>query len=65
MRLLWVLDNIPGIREKIAMNQIKFGTLDTFLIYKLTEGEHHVTEFSNACVTGFFDPFEMGYHETT
>ncbi|ODN03587.1 putative glycerol kinase 5 [Orchesella cincta] len=61
MRLLWVLDNIPGIREKIAMNQIKFGTLDTFLIYKLTEGEHHVTEFSNACVTGFFDPFEMGY----
>lgn len=36
MRLVWVLQNVPGIREKIAMNQIRFGTLDTFLIHKLT-----------------------------
>ena len=36
MRLLWVLENVPKIRERIALNQVKFGTLDTFLVHKLT-----------------------------
>ncbi|OXA48798.1 putative glycerol kinase 5 [Folsomia candida] len=63
IRLLWVLENVPGIREKIALNQVKFGTLDTFIIHKLTNGEKHVTDFSNACVSGFFDPFVLSYAE--
>jgi len=36
MRLLWVLENVPKIREKIAKNQVRFGTLDTYLVHKLT-----------------------------
>ncbi|CAG7831140.1 unnamed protein product [Allacma fusca] len=53
--------NSSWIREKIAMNQVRFGTLDTFLIDKLTDGEKHVTDYSCASPTGFFDPYVLGW----
>ncbi|USG99441.1 glycerol kinase GlpK [Thermococcus argininiproducens] len=52
-KLKWLLDNVPGLREKAEKGEIKFGTVDSFLIYKLT-GEH-VTDYSNASRTMLFN----------
>ncbi|XP_044746405.1 putative glycerol kinase 5 isoform X2 [Coccinella septempunctata] len=60
-RLLWVLENIPNIKEEIEKDNVMFGTLDTWLIYKLTKNKTFVTDISNASATGFFDPFTLGW----
>ncbi|NJE84789.1 glycerol kinase GlpK [Thermococcus sp. CX2] len=52
-KLKWLLDNVPGLREKAEKGEVLFGTVDTFLIYKLT-GEH-VTDYSNASRTMLFN----------
>ncbi|KAJ8972248.1 hypothetical protein NQ317_011073 [Molorchus minor] len=61
IRLLWVLTNIPGVKEALEKDNLLFGTLDTWLIYKLTGGKLHVTDISNASATGFFDPFDLDW----
>lgn len=58
-RLLWALQNFPQIRREIKKNNVMFGTLDTWLLYKLTGGETYVTDISNASATGLFDPFDL------
>ena len=52
-KLKWLLDNVPGLREKAEKGKVLFGTVDTFLIYRLT-GEH-VTDYSNASRTMLFN----------
>ncbi|AEK72675.1 glycerol kinase [Thermococcus sp. 4557] len=52
-KLKWLLDNVPGLREKAEKGDVLFGTVDTFLIYRLT-GEH-VTDYSNASRTMLFN----------
>ncbi|WP_457742560.1 glycerol kinase GlpK [Thermococcus sp.] len=52
-KLKWLLDNVPGLREKTEKGEVLFGTVDTFLIYRLT-GEH-VTDYSNASRTMLFN----------
>ncbi|WP_297523552.1 glycerol kinase GlpK [Thermococcus sp.] len=52
-KLKWLLDNVPGLREKAERGEALFGTVDTFLIYRLT-GEH-VTDYSNASRTMLFN----------
>ncbi|WP_456365828.1 glycerol kinase GlpK [Thermococcus sp.] len=52
-KLKWLLDNVPGLREKAERGDALFGTVDTFLIYRLT-GEH-VTDYSNASRTMLFN----------
>jgi glycerol kinase len=52
-KLKWLLDNVPGLREKAEKGDVMFGTVDTFLIYRLT-GEH-VTDYSNASRTMLFN----------
>ncbi|NJE46974.1 glycerol kinase GlpK [Thermococcus sp. GR7] len=52
-KLKWLLDNVPGLREKAEKGEVLFGTVDTFLIYRLT-GEH-VTDYSNASRTMLFN----------
>lgn len=49
--LKWYLDNIPGIKEKIEKGDVLFGTIDTWLVWKLTGGKVHATSFSNASST--------------
>lgn len=61
MRLLWVLHNIPEIRQNAIEGNALFGTIDTYLVWKLTGGRVHATDPSNACVTGFYDPFLLKY----
>ncbi|XP_054153022.1 putative glycerol kinase 5 [Oppia nitens] len=59
MRLVWVLHNIPEVRHQAIEGKALYGTIDTYLIWKLTSGKVHATDPSNACVTGFYDPFLM------
>src|SRR5262245_62064132 len=50
-KIAWLLDNVAGARAKAQAGQLAFGTIDTWLIWKLTEGKLHVTDVSNASRT--------------
>ncbi|UBF25584.1 glycerol kinase GlpK [Kovacikia minuta CCNUW1] len=50
-KLKWLLDHVPGAREKADRGELAFGTVDSWLIWKLTQGELHLTDVSNACRT--------------
>jgi len=54
-KLAWILDNVPGARKKAEAGQLAFGTIDTWLIWKLTDGRLHVTDSSNASRTMLFN----------
>ncbi len=58
-KLKWILDNVPGARKKAEEGDIIFGTVDTWLIWNLTEGESHITDFSNASRTMLFNISEL------
>ena len=50
-KIKWILDNVIGAREKAAKGELCFGTIDTWLLWKLTEGKIHATDVSNASRT--------------
>jgi glycerol kinase len=50
-KVAWMLDNVPGARQQAEAGQLAFGTIDTWLIWKLTNGERHITDASNASRT--------------
>ncbi|MCX6318872.1 MAG: glycerol kinase GlpK [Bacteroidetes bacterium] len=54
-KLKWILDNVPGARAQAANGELAFGTIDTWLTWKLTNGEVHVTDVSNASRTMLFN----------
>ena len=54
-KLLWLLDNVAGLRQRAVRGDVAFGTIDSFLIYRLTGGAHHVTDVSNASRTTLFN----------
>ncbi len=54
-KIMWILENIPGVREKAKRGEILFGTVETWLIWKLTRGKVHVTDYSNASRTMLFN----------
>ncbi|QJF51726.1 glycerol kinase GlpK [Roseobacter ponti] len=54
-KLKWILDNIEGARDSAAKGDLLFGTVDTFLIWKLTGGARHVTDATNAARTSLYD----------
>ena len=54
-KLRWILENVPGARRKAEEGRLRFGTVDTWLIWKLTRGEVHVTDVSNASRTMLFN----------
>lgn len=54
-KIKWILDNVEGAREKAERGEVLFGTVDTWLIWSLTGGKAHVTDYSNACRTMLFD----------
>ncbi|MEA2053504.1 MAG: FGGY family carbohydrate kinase [Candidatus Thermoplasmatota archaeon] len=55
----WLLDNVEGVKKKALRGEILCGTMDTWLIWKLTNGKIHATDFSNASSTGMFDSFSL------
>lgn len=54
-KIKWILDNVPGARERAEKGKLMFGTVDTWLIWRLTRGEVHVTDVSNASRTMLFN----------
>lgn len=54
-KIKWILDNVPGAREKASNGDLLFGTVDTWLIWKLTVGKVHITDYTNACRTMLYD----------
>ncbi len=54
-KIRWILDNVPGAREKAEAGKLRFGTVDTWLVWQLTKGEVHVTDVSNASRTMLFN----------
>ncbi|MBS3965758.1 MAG: glycerol kinase GlpK [Truepera sp.] len=54
-KLAWLLDNVPGARQQAEAGELAFGTIDSWLAYKLTHGEIHVTDVSNASRTMLFN----------
>ena len=54
-KLRWILENVPGARERAEAGELLFGTIETWLIWKLTKGTVHVTDYSNASRTMLFN----------
>jgi glycerol kinase len=54
-KIAWLLDNVPGARARAAAGELAFGTVDSWLIWKLTAGARHVTDVSNASRTMLYD----------
>ena len=54
-KLKWILDHVPGVRERAENGELLFGTVETWLIWKLTKGRVHVTDYSNASRTMLFN----------
>ncbi|SMP67359.1 glycerol kinase GlpK [Anoxynatronum buryatiense] len=54
-KIKWILDHVPGAREMAAKGDLLFGTIDTWLIWNLTRGEVHATDYSNASRTMLFN----------
>lgn len=54
-KIEWILDNVPGARQRALDGELMFGTVDTWLIYKLTGGKVHATDYTNASRTMLFN----------
>ena len=54
-KIKWILDNVPGAREKAEAGELRFGTVDSWLVWQLTRGEVHITDVSNASRTMLFN----------
>ncbi|WP_337994832.1 glycerol kinase GlpK [Polaribacter ponticola] len=63
-KLKWILDNVEGAREKATANQLCFGTIDSWLIYKFTNGKKHVTDHTNASRTLIYNIKNLDWDET-
>ena len=62
-KIKWLLDNVPGARERAERGEILFGTIDTWLIWKLTGGRVHVTDYTNASRTMLYNIHELRWDE--
>ncbi|MFW5651980.1 MAG: glycerol kinase GlpK [Acetivibrio ethanolgignens] len=60
-KVKWILDNVPGARERAEAGELLFGTVETWLIWKLTKGKVHVTDYSNASRTLLFNIKELAW----
>ena len=62
-KLKWILDNVEGARQRAEKGELAFGTVDTWLIWKLTGGKSHVTDYSNASRTMVFNIRDLKWDE--
>ena len=62
-KIRWLLDNVPGARAKAVKGELLFGTVETWLIWKLTGGKVHVTDYSNASRTMLFNIIDLKWDE--
>ena len=62
-KIAWILENVPGAREKADRGELLFGTVDSWLIWNLTKGEVHVTDYTNASRTMIYDIHRLCWDE--
>jgi glycerol kinase len=62
-KVQWMLDNVPGARERANRGELAFGTIDSWLIWKLTNGAVHVTDVSNASRTMLFNIYNQSWDD--
>jgi glycerol kinase len=62
-KLKWILENVTGARERAKAGDLLFGTVDTWLIWKLTNGAAHVTDYSNASRTMLYDIHKLEWDD--
>ena len=62
-KLKWILDNVEGVRERAERGELLFGTVETWLIWKLTKGAVHVTDYTNASRTMLFNIKELKWDD--
>lgn len=62
-KVKWILDHVEGAREKANRGDLLFGTIDTWLVYKLSGGKVHVTDYSNASRTLMFNIFDLTWDD--
>jgi glycerol kinase len=62
-KIKWMLDNVEGAREKAENGELRFGTIDSWLIWKLTDGNVHVTDYTNASRTLIYNIHELEWDE--
>jgi glycerol kinase len=63
VKIEWILNNVPGVRERAEKGELLFGTVDTWLIWNLTKGRIHVTDYSNASRTMLFNIHTLQWDE--
>ena len=62
-KIRWILEHVPGAREKAERGDLLFGNIDTWLIWNLTKGRVHVTDYSNASRTMLYNIFDLKWDE--
>ncbi len=62
-KLKWILDNVPNARQRAEAGELLFGTIDSWIIWKLTNGKVHVTDYSNASRTLLFNIHTLEWDE--
>ena len=62
-KIRWILENVPGVRERAEKGELLFGTVDTWLIWKLSGGKVHVTDYSNASRTMLYNIIDLKWDE--
>ncbi len=62
-KVKWILDHVEGAREKAERGELLFGTIDTWLIWKLSGGQAHVTDYSNASRTLMFNIYDLKWDD--
>lgn len=58
-KIMWILENVAGVRERAERGELMFGTIDTWILYKLTNGRIHATDYSNASRTMLYNIHEL------
>ena len=62
-KVAWLLENVEGLKERAQNGEVALGTIDTWLIYKLTGGREHVTDYSNASRTLMYSIFDLKWDD--
>lgn len=63
-RLYWALNNVAGAKELAEEGRLCFGTTDSWILWKLTDGAVHATDYSNVCTSALYDPYQLQWSKT-
>ena len=62
-KIKWILDNVPGIMDRVKEHRVCMGTIDSWLMWKLSDGAYHVTDFSNASRTMLLNVHDLAWDQ--